>query len=78
MEEFESEEDLDTFISKVSEQGFCFDSEVDEYVYQVISIDRYSVNKEFPKIIRVEIPSAIVQAQYEISITSILPFLIAK
>ena len=76
MKEFDSDEDLDKFISKMSEQGFSFDSETDEYVYQVVSIDRYAVNTDFPKIIRIEIPPAIVQAQYDISITSILPFLI--
>lgn len=76
MKEFDSDEDLDKFISKMSEQGFSFDSETDEYVYQVVSIDRYVVNTDFPKIIRIEMPPAIVQAQYDISITSILPFLI--
>lgn len=76
MKELDSDEDLDKFISKLSEQGFGFDSETDEFVYQVLSIDRYAVNPDFPKIIRLEIPSAIVQAQYDISITSILPFLI--
>ena len=78
MKEFDSDEDLDKFISKMSEQGFSFDSEIDEYVYQVISIDRYAVNTDFPKIIRIEMPPAIVQAQYDISITSILPFLISE
>ena len=78
MKEFDSDEDLDKFISKMSEQGFSFDSEIDEYVYQVISIDRYAVNTDFPKIIRVDIPPAIVQAQYDISITSVLPFLITE
>ena len=62
----------------MSEQGFGFDAEIDEYVYQIIGIDRYAVNSDFPKIIRVEIPPAIVQAQYDISITSILPFLISE
>lgn len=76
MKELDSDEDLDKFISKLSEQGFDFDSETDDYVYQVLSVDRYAVNSNFPKIIRLEIPTAIVQAQYDISITSILPFLI--
>lgn len=76
MKELDSDEDLDKFISKLSEQGFDFDSETDDYVYQVLSVDRYAVNSSFPKIIRLEIPTAIVQAQYDISITSILPFLI--
>jgi len=76
MKEFDSDEDLDKFISKMSEQGFSFDSEIDEYVYQIISIDRYAVDIDFPKIVRVEMPPAIIQAQYDISITSILPFLI--
>lgn len=76
MKEFVSDEDLDKFISKLSEQGFNFNYEIDDYVYQIISIDRYAVNTDFPKIIRVEIPPAIVQAQYDILITSILPFLI--
>lgn len=78
MKEFDSDEDLDKFIAKMSEQGFCFDTEADEYVYQVISIDRYAVKSEFPKIIRVEIPPAIVQAQYDLSISNILPFLIKE
>ena len=78
MKEFDSDEDLDKFIAKMSEQGFSFDTEADEYVYQVISIDRYAVNTDFPKIIRVEIPNAIVQAQYDLSINSILPFLIKE
>ena len=76
MKELDSDEDLDKFISKLSEQGFDFDSETDDYVYQVLSVDRYAVNSSFPKIIRLEIPTAIVHAQYDISITSILPFLI--
>jgi spore coat polysaccharide biosynthesis predicted glycosyltransferase SpsG len=50
----------------MSEQGFSFDSEIYEYVYQVVSIDRYAVNTDFPKIIRIEMPPAIVQAQYDI------------
>lgn len=78
MKEFDSDEDLDKFISKISEQGFSFDAELDDYVYQVCGFDRYIINAEFPKIIRVEINPAIVQAQYDISITSILPFLISE
>jgi hypothetical protein len=76
MKELDTDEDLDKFISKLSKLGFGFDSETDDYVYQVLNIDRYAVNSSFPKIIRLEIPTAIVQAQYDISITSILPFLI--
>lgn len=76
MKEFDSDEDLDKFISKMSEQGFNFNAEIDEYVYQIISFDRYAVNADFPKITRVEMPPAIIQAQYDISITSILTFLI--
>ena len=78
MKEFDSDEDLDKFISKLSEQGFCFDSEAEDYVFEVKGIDRYSVTFDFPKIIRVDIPPAIVKAQYDISLTSILPFLITE
>ena len=78
MKEFESDEDLDKFISKISEQGFSFDTELDDYVYEICGFDRYNVRSDFPKIIREDIPSSIIRAQYDISITSIQPYLIKE
>ena len=46
----------------------------DDFVYEISSFKRYSVNNDFPKLTHRDLPAAIRKAMYEISLVDILDF----
>lgn len=58
----------DLFLSAIMSQGFTFDESYDEYVYEFVSMSRYLVNSDFPKLTRNDVNEAIIKAQYDLSL----------
>jgi len=58
----------DLFLSAVMSHGFKFDESYDEFVYSVISMNRYLVNSDFPKLTRYDVNEAIIKVQYDLSL----------
>ena len=71
-----SDSDKDIFLNQLCNQGYRFESENDRFVYDIKATSRYRVDSNFPKLVRNEIIEAIVQAQYDIAINEITPYLI--
>jgi len=61
----------DLFLSSIMKQGFTFDESYDELVYEIVSMSRYLVNSEFPKLTRNDVNEAVVKAQYDLSLAII-------
>ena len=70
-ESLSNEEDKGDFISKVSLQGFSYNDYYDNYVYELCDCTQFLVELDFPRITRDKISSAIVKAQYELSLLEI-------
>ena len=66
----------DFFLSSIMNQGFTFDESYDELVYTVISMSRYLVNSDFPKLTRKEVNEAIIKVQYDLSLAILNNYLI--
>ena len=64
----------EVFMSKLEQFGFDFSPEYDNYVYTLSGFSIYSVNKDFPRLKRNEIPLAISKAQYDIILSDIACF----
>ncbi len=73
-----SDENKDSFIRTLIESGFSFDSVYDEFVYEVISLDRYIVDSTFPKLTKEDVSDAISKVQYEILISEIQTYKIEQ
>ena len=70
----DSDKDKDLFLTCLKKSGFTFDCSYDEYIYEVVSMKRYSVNNDFPKLSRENIIPAIVKINYELDIASLAPY----
>ena len=57
-----------------STQHFGTHNYYDDFVYEISSFKRYSVNSEFPKLTHRDLPIAIRKAMYEISLVDIADF----
>ena len=66
----------DVFLSAIMSQGFTFDESYNEFVNDLISMNRYSVNSEFPKLTRNDVNDAIIKAQYDLSLAVLNNYLI--
>jgi hypothetical protein len=66
----------DLFLSSIMSQGFTFDECYDEYVYELVSMSRYLVNPDFPKLTQNDVNGAIIKAQYDLSLAILNNFLI--
>lgn len=64
----ELDERKDLFLSAIMSQGFTFDECYDEFVYEFVSMTRYLVNSDFPKLTRNDVNDAIIKAQYDLSL----------
>ncbi len=66
----------DSFIDKLLAYGYSLETDKDENGhYRVVSVDRYLVNKDFPKITKDNVPyEEIVKTSYSISLPAILSF----
>ena len=75
---FESQENKDSFINKVSAHGYEYNDYYERFVYAVSGLYRYSVNPDFPKLTHAMMPNAITKANYEIDISLLSKFLIER
>lgn len=71
LKEFDTDEHKDIFINKLVDSGFSFDPIYNEFVYEVSSVDRYSVNETFPRLITTDVNDAIIRVQYELLLSLI-------
>ncbi len=71
---FTSNDDKDTFMSKIALQGYEYNNYYDDFVYEISNFKRYIVNSDFPKLTSKLLPGAIRKAMYEISLVDIASF----
>ncbi len=69
-------EDRDSFIIKITGQGFLPDESYNDWIYDAKSIKRYRVNEHFPALCRSHISPVIARAQYELLLPMLTDFLI--
>lgn len=68
------ETDKDIFFEKLKPVGYSYNEVYDNYVYNMINVDKYVVNAEFPKIKAEDLPNGIGKVQYEILLSLIEKF----
>lgn len=68
------ETDKDIFFEKLKQVGYSYNEVYDNYMYNMINIDKYIVNTEFPKIKADDLPNGIGKVQYEIFLSLIEKF----
>ena len=66
----------DLFFFLLMSHGFRFDENYDEFVFSVLSMSRYQVNTDFPKLTRNDVNEAIIKVQYELSLSVLNTYLI--
>lgn len=64
----------DSFLNKLSNFGYDFSPEYNNYVYSLISFEEYEVNNAFPRLKRDDIPASISRVQYELIKAELEPF----
>lgn len=74
MEKLQEPESLDEFMTKVESIGFSFESEYDNFNYNFVGLEMYTVNDRFPRLRRNEVHRAIGNAKYSIIIAGIAEF----
>ena len=68
------ETDKDIFFEKLKQVGYSYNEVYDNYMYNMINVDKYIVNTEFPKIKAEDLPNGIGKVQYEIYLSLIEKF----
>ena len=68
------ETDKDIFFEKLKQVGYSYNEVYDNYVYNMVNVDKYVVNAEFPKIKAEDLPNGIEKVQYEILLSLIEKF----
>jgi len=68
----------DLFLSAIMLQGFTFDESYDEFVYEFVSMSRYLVNTNFPRLTRNNVNEAMINVQYDLSLAILKKYLIYK
>lgn len=71
MRELELDTDKDIFVEKLKQVGYAYNEIYDNYVYNFISMDNYSVTEGFPRIKAEQLSPGIGKVQYEIMISLI-------
>lgn len=74
MDLFQTNEEKDDFYTKVSLQGYEYNTYYDSFVYEVSSFHRYLVNNDFPRLTRKSVDKAISRAEYVIALSEITSF----
>lgn len=67
----------EVFMEKLSQYGYDFSPEYNNYVYTVANFSRYIVDREFPRLKHELIPMSIARVQYDILLAEISSFLIS-
>lgn len=65
------ETDRDIFFAKLKQAGYSYNDIYDNYVYNFVKVDTYSVNDDFPRIKADDLPKGIAKVQYEILLSLI-------
>lgn len=71
---FLSADDADTFLAKVSMQGYEYNNYYDEFVFEVSGLTRYKVTDQFPKLTHANVPKEITKANYDLALAEIMSF----
>lgn len=66
-----STETKDVFLEKIANAGFTFESDYDEFVFEIKDLDVYTVGPDFPKLERDKLPEAITKVQYDLLLATI-------
>lgn len=66
------------FENKLFDFGYINRKEYDYETYRFMGVDFFRVNENFPKLLREELPSEIIEATYEISLSGIEGFRVQK
>lgn len=64
------------FLNEVSKQGFAFHEHYDSIRYQIVDVERYRVDGEFPKLTRQMIGPQIIKAEYHLNIGLLSEFVV--
>lgn len=66
------------FFEKLSDYGYCYNNEYDNYVYEIRTEDSYEVSEDFPRVKRSALPIAIGKAQYDLILSELEPYKLTK
>ena len=72
--DFETQIDKDSFITKVTQQGYQYSDYYNAFVYRITGFQRFAVSQGFPRLTRATVPRAVIKAQYQIFIPDIAEF----
>ena len=71
MQSLDLDTDKDIFVEKLKQVGYAYNEGYDNYVYNFISMDSYSVCDGFPRIKAEQLAAGIGKVQYEVLISLI-------
>ena len=71
MQSLDLDTDKDIFVEKLKQVGYAYNEVYDNYVYNYISMDCYSVRDGFPRIKADHLAAGIGKVQYEVLISLI-------
>ncbi|MGH4125491.1 MAG: PD-(D/E)XK motif protein [Clostridium sp.] len=69
---------LDKFIVRLDLMGYSYSKEYDEYIFEIGKIKSYSVDDNFPRLRRKNLPIEIAKVKYEIIISCINDWLVGE
>lgn len=62
------------FLSKLNQYGYDFSPEYDNFVFSCIKQEAYVVDASFPRLTRIQVPTAVQKVQYELILAEIESF----
>ena len=63
--------DKDIFIEKLKQAGYAYNDIYDNYIFNLISVNKYLIKDDFPRLRLEDIPKGILKAKYELSLSHI-------
>lgn len=64
----------ESFLNKISQFGYDFSTEYDNFVFAFIALSKFKVDGSFPRLTRSDIPSSIQRVQYDIILSELDTF----
>lgn len=74
MNSFAMDSDRDLFLDKLSQAKYSYSEIYDNYVYNVVKMEKYRVTDNFPRFRHNDLPRGIVKVKYEIELSVIEKF----
>jgi hypothetical protein len=71
---FALESDRDLFLDKLAQAKYAYSEIYDNYVYNVVKMEKYRVTDDFPRFKHDDLPRGIVKVKYEIELSVIEKF----